>query len=321
MNLSIIVVNYNVYKHLVNCINSVISTVKNDLTYEIIVVDNNSTERLIDDLCNEFPSVKLIKMHHNIGFGGANNEALKVASGDFFLIINPDIIVSENCIQSLYKFLSSNKRVGVAAPALYLPDGKYDYYYSFLPSVYSIIMQQFGLYSSAGKMKNRMFSFFDKNIPVGKPIKVEQVMGACFMTRKEIYNTLGGFDDIYFLYQEETDWEFRMTRAGWEIMILPEAKAVHDHHSSANKLGKIYVGYQGIRSIIIYYTKNFDFLKRNLLRLTMIAALGVRGLKYLFIYLTSPKNLIESWKYTFRLLVMSLKPRKYVLNSRYEFDI
>jgi GT2 family glycosyltransferase len=146
-------------------------------------------------------------------------------------------------------------------------------------------------------------------------------MGACFMTRKEIYDTLGGFDDIYFLYQEETDWEYRMTQAGWEIMILPEAKAIHDHHSSANKLGKIYVGYQGIRSIIIYYTKNFNFLKRNFLRITMIAALSVRAVKYLFIYLLKPKSLIESWKYTIKLFALSLMPRKYVLNSRYAFDI
>lgn len=319
MDLSVIIVNYNVYALLEKCIHSIYETVNLTIKFEIIVVDNDSTEGSIDDLNFKYPNVKILRLHKNLGFGAANNQAFKIAKGSHFLILNPDITVTENCVKILLNYLAENKQVGVVAPVLYLPNGNYDYYYSFLPSVYSIIMQQFGFYSTAPGMKKRMFDFFDENIPIGKPFSVEQVMGACFMTRRSIYETLGGFDEIYFLYQEETDWEFRITKDNWKIVINPEAKAIHDHHSSANKLGKIYVGFQGIRSIMIYYTKNFSFFKRNLLRLTMIIALFFRGVKYFFVYISKPLELAQSWKYTFLLLIMSLKPRGYLLRSKYVF--
>lgn len=319
MSLSVIIVNYNVFEHLLKCIKSITDTIT-VTDYEIIVVDNNSSENVINNINEHFPNVILIKMPSNLGFGAANNEAFKIAKGKYLLVINPDIIVKNNCILDLYNYLEENIKAGVVAPALYLPDGSIDYYYSFLPSVYSILMQQFGLYNSAAKMKLRMRDFMTEKINEGKPFKVEQVMGACFMTRREIYENLGGFDDIYFLYQEETDWEFRMTRAGWEIMIVPEAKAIHDHHSSANKLGKIYVGFHGIRSIIIYYTKNFGFWKRNFLRGTMLIALLFRAMKYLITYIADFKKLVLSIKYTAKLFILSLKPRNMLLKSKYTFN-
>jgi O-antigen biosynthesis protein len=320
MDLSIIIVNFNVFNHLLKCISSIVNTLVGNLCYEIIVVDNNSSEGSIDELTVEFPQVKLIKMNRNAGFGAANNEAFKIAKGKFFLIINPDIVVKDNCVLSLYEYLEKNSKAGVAAPALFLPGGSIDYYYSFLPSVYSILMQQFGLYNSAAKMKLRMRDYMTEKINERKPFKVEQVMGACFMTRREIYEKLGGFDDIYFLYQEETDWELRMANAGWEIFIIPGAEAIHDHHSSANKLGKIYVGFQGIRSILIYYTKNFGFWKRNFLRSTMFVALLFRALKYFVTYITDFNKLVLSLKYTLKLFILSLKPRNMLLKSKYTFN-
>jgi len=319
MDISIIIVNYNVYEHLINCIKSVKENIKKDLEYEMFVVDNNSSEGSIDKILHEFSDAKLIKMKKNVGFGAANNEAFKRAAGNYFLIINPDVKVLDDCIQKLVKFMEDNSNVGVVAPALYTPNNKFDYYYSYLPSTYSILMQQFGLYNKARMMRKRMTDYFDEKISEGKPFRVEQVMGACFLTRKTIYDKIGGFDEAFFLYQEETDWEFRMSKESWKIMVLPIAKAIHDHHSSANKLGRIYVGFQGLRSILIYYTKNFGFIKRNFLRITMITALFVRAIKYALIYLFQPKNLSDSLYYTFKLFAMSLKPRKALISGRYFF--
>ncbi len=316
MYLSIIIVNYNVFGRLVKCINSIKENL--DISdYEIIVIDNNSKERLIDTLNNIFPEVKLLNLENNVGFGAANNYAMKCAEGKYFLLVNPDIIIKENCIQKLINFIEINSNVGIVAPALYKPDSTINYYNSFFPSMYSIIMQQFGLYNSARGMKKRMNDFFDFNLSKGEPFVVEQVMGACILTRKSIYEEIGGFDETFFLYQEETDWEYRMTKKGWKIMLLPKAKAVHDHHSSANKLGRIYVGFHGLRSIIIFTVKHFGYFKRTILRFTMMAALIAREIKYLIVFIFKPKSMFKSTYYAYKLFIFNLIPKKYLLRNKY----
>lgn len=319
MNLSIIIVNYNTYSHLCNCLESIIQSIKNT-DYEIIVVDNHSDEKLTENLIGKYEHVKLICLEKNIGFGAANNVAFKIARGKYLFLVNPDIILKENSIQYLVRYLEDNDDIGVVAPVLITPGGFYDYYYSFFPSMYSIIMRQVGLYNHTGLMKKRMVEFLDSKIAEGKPFPVQQVIGACFLTRKSIYDDIGGFDEVYFLYQEETDWELRMSEKEWKIMILPEAIAVHDHHASANKLGKIYVGYHGLRSIIIYSCKHFHFFKRLILRITMTIALFLRIIKFSFVYLLNPQSLKSSLYYLFKLLVFNFRTQGSILRSRYRFE-
>lgn len=318
-DLSIIIVNYNVYGHLIECIRSIKNNLS-DTDYEIIVVDNNSTDRSIDNLVKLFPDVNLYKMDRNIGFGAANNFAVKHASGKYLLLINPDIAAQEGCIKKLLTFIQNNNDVGVVAPALYRPSGEYDYYNSFFPSMYSILMLQLSLYNTARGMKRRTFDFFDENMSRGTPFRVEQAMGACILIGRSLFEDLGGFDEAFFLYQEETDLEYRMTLRGLKVMILPAAKAIHDHHSSTNNLGKIFVGFHWLRSIMIFYIKHYNIFKRTLLRSTMFVTLVLREIKYLFIYLFKPKILLSVSNYTFKLVMLNLMFRKSVLKSRFTFE-
>jgi hypothetical protein len=319
MDISVIIVNYNVYEHIKHCIKSIKDNL-NDYSYEIFVVDNNSMDRSIEKIVNDFPDVLFIQLPQNAGFGAANNAALNKAKGNYLLFVNPDIIFLKDCIHKLILYIEKDSKIGITAPVLYTTQNKVDYYYSFMPSLYSIIMQQFGLYNSAHKMSYRMRDYLDEKINLGEPFEVEQVMGACFLTRKNIYDKIGGFDEIFFLYQEETDWELRMSKLGYKIIILPEARVIHDHHSSANKLGKIYVGFHGIRSIILYSFKNFDYIKRSFLRITMFIALILRFLNYIIVYIAKPQELKKSLYYTIKLFMLNLTPRKYALCRNYKFQ-
>lgn len=320
MYLSIIIVNYNVFEHLIKCIGSIKENLKT-LEYEIIVVDNNSPDNSIDKLDNVFPDIKLLKLENNIGFGAANNYAVKHSSGEYLLLINPDIIIQNNCIQKLLNYIEINDNIGVTAPALYKPSGELDYYNSFFPSVYSILMLQFSFYNSAKGMIKKTYEFFDNKIEEGIPFQVEQAMGACVLMRKSLFEEFNGFDEVFFIYQEETDLEFRMSQKGWKVMILPNAKAIHFHHASTGDLGKIFIGFHWLRSIIIYFNKNFGILARLVLRTTMFVSLLLRVSKYCLIYLLKPKKFLETSRYTFRLIGLNFMPRKCLLKNRYHFKI
>jgi GT2 family glycosyltransferase len=209
--------------------------------------------------------------------------------------------------------------LGAVSPVLYNSDGKIDYYYSFFPSLYSILMIQLGLYNTSKRIQKNMIEFMDSSILKGKPFYVEQAIGACILIRKTVIDKIGGFDETFFIYQEETDWEYRMYKKGWKVMIIPKAQAIHEHHSSTNKLGDIFVKHQWLRSLIIYYVKNFNLYKRTFLRVVMFFVLLSRGIKYFFSYLRVPKTLMKSECSMLKLLKLNFTPRKYLLRDRYVF--
>jgi GT2 family glycosyltransferase len=320
MYLSIIIVNYNVYKYLIKCIGSIKENLKT-FEYEIIVIDNNSPDKSIEKLQNVFPDIKLLKLENNIGFGAANNYAVKHSSGKYLLLLNPDIIIQNNCIQKLLNYMEGNDNIGVTAPALFKPNGEFDYYNSFFPSIYSILMLQFSLYNSAKGMLKKTFEFFDNKINEGIPFQVEQAIGACVLMRKSIFEEFDGFDEAFFIYQEETDLEFRMSKKGWKIMILPDAKAIHFHHASTGELGNLFISFHWLRSIIIYFKKNFGFFTVLFLSFTMLISLIFRELKYLFIYFIRPKIFLEVTKYTLRLVGLNFMTRNSILKNRFKFNI
>ena len=152
MDLSIIIVNYNVYNDVIDCIASICNNVSK-LSYEIIVVDNNSTNREIENLNMIFPQVKLILNRDNNGFGYANNIGIADAIGNYIVLVNPDIIFTDNSIEIMYDFITSNSNIGVVGPVQVKPNSGIEYYYTFFPSIYSRLMQEFRLYMTAPIMK------------------------------------------------------------------------------------------------------------------------------------------------------------------------
>jgi hypothetical protein len=318
MDLSIIIVNYNVYNDVKLCIESIFETV-NNLDYELIVVDNNSVDRSIEQVSVDFNNIVFIPLKTNKGFGHANNIGMKTARGKVILLVNPDIIFRDSSIETMYNFLTDEASAGVVGPLQIKPGVGKEYYYTFFPSIYSRLMQEFRLYMIAPVMKYRFFRFLDKKIEEGKPFIVDWVLGSCMMIRSEIVRKTSGFDEAFFLYEEETEWQYRILKLGWKTYFDPRAVVLHNHHSSAGKFGTIFVNYHEFRSRIIFDRKRFSGVKLVIRKILIDLALLVR-LMYFY-----PKSLFfkdskRKLNANIDLLKFNNSGKSKILNDRYNFD-
>ncbi len=317
MDLSIIIVNFNVYNDVLKCIESIKNTVSK-ISFEIIVVDNNSTERDIEQIKTIYSDVTLILNKGNHGFGYANNIGMSKSTGKYILLVNPDIIFNDNSIEVLYEFLLLNDQAGVVGPVQVKPNQGREYYYTFFPSIYSRIMQEFRLYMTAPIMKRRIFDFLDSNISKGTPFEVDWILGSCMMFRNDIYKIFNGFDESLFLYEEETELQYRIKSTGWKIYMHPGANVIHNHHSSASKLGIIFINYHEFRSRIIFDRKRFKGISMFLRWCSINLALILRVL-YFFpksIYSDDSKRKLHV---NIDLLKFNNSGKLNILNDKYDF--
>ena len=250
-DVSIIIVNYNTYGLVLQCIESVIKNTS-CILYEIIVVDNNSPNREIEDLNKVFPQVKLILNNDNSGFGIANNIGNRVANGKFILLLNSDTIVLDNSIYELYKFMSENPHVGACGGNLY--DEKFKpatSFTRFMPSILSDIDYFFyNIYSKFLYGKDLNYCYGES------PILIRgNISGADLMISKHVFDELGGFDENFFMYYEETDLLFRIRAINYKTYIVPSSKIIHLEGAS-EALKSIKLGWT-------YESKEKYFIKNN----------------------------------------------------------
>lgn len=235
MDVSIIIINYNTLSLTRNCIISIKQCTR-DVYYELIVIDNASTEKGVDSLQNEFADIKLFKSTVNLGFAGGNNLGLKQVAGKYVLLLNSDTILVENTIYKLFKYLEGNPKVGAVSPRLIFPDGRRQSVAQRFPSIkYSLIelfrIQKFLPTRKAGKIL--LGSFFNHS----ETLKVDWVWGTCFMLPKSILNQLPGgkLDETYFMYNEDMQWCMDIGKLGYEIHFFADSEVVHIMGGSLGK--------------------------------------------------------------------------------------
>ena len=239
MKLSIIIVNYNVKFFLEHCLLSVIKSCKG-ITAEIIVVDNNSTDGSKEYLAPKFPLVKFIWNKVNVGFGKANNNAVLTANGEYILFLNPDTILPENCFEKCISFFENNKDCGalgvrmIDGSGVFLKESK-----RCLPTPIS------GLYKMVGLAEFFPNSFFSKyyagHLPEKENNKVEVLSGAFMMLSKNAIKATGGFDEAFFMYGEDIDLSYRITKAGFHNYYLGEVTIIHFKGESTQKKNDAYI--------------------------------------------------------------------------------
>lgn len=264
---SIIFVNYNTEQLILDAISSILKFTT--ITYEIIVVDNNSQKGNIELLENN-KDINLIKLSQNLGFGRANNKGIEVAKGDYILFINPDTILMNNAIDILCHYLDKTSNVGACGGNLY--DINYNPTISFhrlFPSITNELNNILLYIPERIKFgKNRIFNY------TNKPLNVAYITGADLLVRRSILNEIGPFDKRFFMYYEETELCYRIHKNGYNIVSIPNAKIQHLEGKSSNniKLKADFV-YNGrcIYYNIVYnriYTKfaNFIFFFNSILR-------------------------------------------------------
>ena len=201
---------------------------------EIWVVDNASRDESVQTIEIEFPDVNLIANARNLGFGAANNLALEKARGKYLLLLNSDAFPLDGALQTLCKYLQEHPEVGAVGPRLLNADGSLQASCWKFPSPARSWFESVGL--AAALPNHHVFGDYYRWAH-DEERAVDFVIGACLLLRREVYEQVGGFDEDFFLYAEETDWQMRMTKAGWPIMFVPDAEVTHLGGASGQNSG------------------------------------------------------------------------------------
>jgi N-acetylglucosaminyl-diphospho-decaprenol L-rhamnosyltransferase len=221
--ISIILVNYNGVQHLRKCIQSLVDNTRN-VAYEIILVDNASTDGSKELVQTEFPSVSVIESSVNLGFSTGNNLGAKYAKGSKFLFLNTDTYLLEDSVSVLAKFLDDNSDIGIVGPRLVFDDGSFQLSSGRLPNVGVEFLDK--IRYAADRHWHWMFaSINDTKASVTK--EVGWVTGACLMIRREAFEKVNGFDERMFMYFEDKDLCKRVWDNGWKVNYLPQTSVTH----------------------------------------------------------------------------------------------
>ncbi|MBT3233010.1 MAG: glycosyltransferase [Calditrichaeota bacterium] len=234
IDVSVIIVNYNVKHFADQCLKSVFAS-QGSLSIEVLLIDNASEDGSIEFLQDRFPDVKFIANNKNVGFGRANNIALEKARGRFLLVLNPDTLLSQDSLTEMVKYIESNPEVGAIGPKILTRYGSFDKTSKRgLPTPWVSFCRISGL--SKLFPKSKTFGKYDLlYLDPDKPAEVETLVGCCMLVRAEAYNTVGGFDEDFFMYGEDIDWSYRISLAGWKVHYAPVTRIVHFRGESTRR--------------------------------------------------------------------------------------
>lgn len=265
VKLSVIIVNYNVTQLLRNCLFSIKKYLEN-VSYEVIVIDNNSTDSSWKNLISEFPEFHFIASETNDGFAKANNKAIESAKGEYLLILNPDTEIEGLYMNEVLDFADSKPKFGCLgvrmhdANGVFLPESKRS-----VPDMFNSFEKLFTKFK-----KNTSKSYYRNDIGEFEIAEVEVITGAFFLIKKAAYNKIGGLDEKYFMYGEDIDICYTLLNHGYQNYYYGRASILHHKGESTIKDNVYLERFYGAMQIFIdkYYKDSkplqYSFLKAGL---------------------------------------------------------
>jgi len=255
MDLSVIIVSYNVRYFLEQCLLSVIKA-SEGIDCEIFVVDNNSVDGSCSMVKNEFPGIKLIINHTNRGFSAANNQALQLATGRFILILNPDTIVEEDTFRKCISFMEQYPDAGAVGVRMtdgkgrFLPESKRG-----IPGPGTAFYKMIGLSYLFPKSK-RFNKYYLGYLDEKKTTKADIIAGAFMFLRREAVRKTGLLDENFFMYGEDIDYSYRILQAGFSNYYFPGTNIIHFKGQSTSK--------ENLNVFIAFYKAMIIFVHKHL---------------------------------------------------------
>ena len=244
-----VIVTYNSERTIESCLSSIPNS-----DVDVVVVDNNSTDRTVETSKN-FPEVKLIRNEQNLGFGKANNIGAKNSNSKYILFLNPDSKLEGDAVEKLASYLDTHSDVAVVGPKLLNSDSSIQKEIARFPTLFSQIL----ILLRAHRLPF-LGNFAYQNLDYNKTQEAEHLMGAALLVRREVFEKVGGFDENFFLWFEETDLLKRIEDKGYKIIYYPEAVVTHLVGQSTKQLS--FWKRQTIwnKSLIYYFSKNKTWL-------------------------------------------------------------
>lgn len=287
MKLSVIIVNYNVKHFIEQCLHSVLKA-SEKFSAEIFVVDNNSVDGSVSLIKDKFPQVKLIENKTNTGFSVANNQAIRQASGEYILLLNPDTVVQEDTFTQILAFMDEHQDAG--ALGVKMLDGKGNFAPESkrgLPTPEVAFYKIFGLAKLFPKSK-RFGKYHLSYLPENEINTVEVLSGAFMLLRKSVLDKIGLLDETFFMYGEDIDLSYRVVQAGYKNYYYPKTQIIH-YKGESTKRGSI-------NYVLIFYKAMALFAKKHF---TSSNAFWFSLLIHLAIYLRAGTAIISRLVKTF----------------------
>ncbi len=270
LDLSVVIVNWNVRELLRRCLRSVLASQRlSGLAAEVIVVDNASSNGSTEMVKEEFPQVRLIANEENLGFTRANNQGIVASEGRYILLLNPDTEVLGDALGAMVEYMDAHPDVGALGPMLLNPDGSVQSSRRRFPTLATAFLEStvFQWELSRDNRVLRRYYVFDR--PDDEVQEVDWVTGACILMRREAIEEVGPLDEGFFMYSEELDWCRRAKERGWKVIYLPEAKVVHYGGKSSEQVVPFrHIQFQ--RSKIIYFRKHYGLWPAALLHVFLL---------------------------------------------------
>jgi GT2 family glycosyltransferase len=283
--LSVIIVSYNTQAMTLDCLKALYQGL-GGLSAEVFVVDNASADGSPAAIRTAFPEVHLIENTRNAGFGEANNQAMAEARGEFFLLLNSDAFPEPNAIPALVAYLQSHPEAAVAGPRLLNTDGTLQLSCFRFPSPAGVWLENLWI---STLLPNHPTLGYYRRWAHDQERCVDFVIGACLLVRREAYEQVGGFDDSFFMYQEETDWQRRMHDRGWQIGFTPSAVVTHLGGASGAS-EKARINNHFFESMDHYLHKHYGLPGLLSLRLAMFVGCFLRMILWTGVVAAVPKR-------------------------------
>ena len=262
IDLSIIIVNYSVKDLLRKCLNSIFDFQK-DLSFEVLVIDNNSKDQSSRMLKEDFGQVKLLENKRNLGFSSACNQGIRKSRGRYILLLNPDTEFTSGGISKMVEFMGAHPRVGICGPKMIDSQGKVHFSCRSFPSYLTAI-------SSGQSILNRFFphnplsrKYLLKDQNQSQKKEVDWVSGSCLLIKREVFEKIGLLDERFFMYVEDVDFCYRAKNAGFSVYYFPNVEIIH-HIGESTKKRKLRMQVEHHRSMYHFYRKHHQpniFLK------------------------------------------------------------
>jgi GT2 family glycosyltransferase len=260
--LDIVIVNWNSGEQLKSCLESIAKTDKNGFELnKVVVVDNTSSDNSLLGLEEIDLPLKIIKNSVNRGFAAACNQGAKESDADYLLFLNPDTLLFEDSLSKPIAFMGKveNRNIGIVGIQLVNENKEISRTCAQFPTLGQFVSKIFGLDRLFPRLSHFMIEWDHKNDRI-----VDQVMGAFFLVRRELFEKLNGFDERFFVYFEEVDFSYRAKQLGYSSYYLASAQAYHKGGGSSEKVRDVRLFYS-LRSRILYGYKHFNWISATFL--------------------------------------------------------
>jgi GT2 family glycosyltransferase len=246
LDISFVIVNWNTRDLLLQCLKSIYETAS-DMTFEVWLVDNASTDDSVSAARRIYPKIHIIENKENLGFAAANNRAFVKIRGRYAVLINTDARLTPNAVKHLFAFMEATPDASMACGQLLNDDGSKQNSIASFPTLLSLISNE--------TLLRLLFprKFPSKRKHYAMPVAVDSCIGACIMVRKSAMDRVGLLDERYFFFLEETDWAYRMKRAGWKIYFVPGAEIFHAQGKTVGS---------GVSARILFYRSRYQFFEK-----------------------------------------------------------